>query len=139
MGAVFALFAAFYYWTPKIIGKTSNELLGNIHFWTLFVGVIKLAPILGHYKIYLNKILFDTRKSLSLLNNNKLNSEKDNYSVDFIYYKLGQFKLKIFLFKFFTLTKNYLKAQLVEVNNSENKITHVGKSGIRNSLKSKLI
>lgn len=39
MGAVFALFAAFYYWTPKIVGKTINELLGNIHFWTLFVGV----------------------------------------------------------------------------------------------------
>jgi cytochrome c oxidase subunit 1 len=39
MGAVFALFAGFYFWAPKILGKTSNELLGNIHFWTLFVGV----------------------------------------------------------------------------------------------------
>lgn len=39
MGAVFALFAGFYYWTPKIVGKTYNELLGKIHFWTLFVGV----------------------------------------------------------------------------------------------------
>ncbi len=39
MGAVFALFAGFYYWSPKIIGKLPNELLGNIQFWTLFVGV----------------------------------------------------------------------------------------------------
>lgn len=39
MGAVFALFAGFYYWTPKIIGKTYNEVLGRIHFWTMFVGV----------------------------------------------------------------------------------------------------
>jgi cytochrome c oxidase subunit 1 len=39
MGAVFALFAAFYFWTPKILGKTFNENLGRIHFWTLFVGV----------------------------------------------------------------------------------------------------
>jgi len=39
MGAVFALFAGFYYWTPKIIGLTYNELLGKIHFWTMFVGV----------------------------------------------------------------------------------------------------
>nr|YP_010697847.1 cytochrome c oxidase subunit 1 [Phellinidium ferrugineofuscum]WCF76808.1 cytochrome c oxidase subunit 1 [Phellinidium ferrugineofuscum] len=39
MGAVFALFAGFYYWTPKIIGRTYNEFLGKIHFWTLFVGV----------------------------------------------------------------------------------------------------
>ena len=39
MGAVFAVFAGFYYWAPKIIGKTYNELLGKIHFWTLFIGV----------------------------------------------------------------------------------------------------
>ena len=39
MGAVFALFAGFYYWSPKIIGKVYNDFLGKIHFWTLFVGV----------------------------------------------------------------------------------------------------
>lgn len=39
MGAVFALFAGFYYWTPKIVGRTYNELYGKIHFWTLFFGV----------------------------------------------------------------------------------------------------
>jgi cytochrome c oxidase subunit 1 len=39
MGAVFALFAGFYYWAPKIIGRTYNEFLGKVHFWTLFVGV----------------------------------------------------------------------------------------------------
>lgn len=45
MGAVFALFAGFYYWEAKIIGKTYNELLGNIHFWTLFVGVLQIVQI----------------------------------------------------------------------------------------------
>jgi len=39
MGAVFAIFSAFYYWGPKIIGKTFNDNLGKIHFFTLFVGV----------------------------------------------------------------------------------------------------
>jgi len=39
MGAVFALFAGFYYWTPKIVGKVFNDLHGKIHFWALFVGV----------------------------------------------------------------------------------------------------
>jgi cytochrome c oxidase subunit 1 len=39
MGAVFALFAAFYYWIGKITGNSYNELLGQIHFWSLFVGV----------------------------------------------------------------------------------------------------
>ena len=39
MGAVFALFAGFYFWTPKIIGLSYNEFLGKVHFWTLFIGV----------------------------------------------------------------------------------------------------
>jgi cytochrome c oxidase subunit 1 len=39
MGAVFGLFAGFYYWAPKIVGRTYNELLGRIHFWVLFIGV----------------------------------------------------------------------------------------------------
>jgi heme/copper-type cytochrome/quinol oxidase subunit 1 len=39
MGAVFGIFAGFYYWAPKIIGKSYSEKLGNIHFWLLFVGV----------------------------------------------------------------------------------------------------
>jgi len=39
MGAVFALFAGFYFWAPKIVGLIYNELLGKIHFWALFVGV----------------------------------------------------------------------------------------------------
>jgi heme/copper-type cytochrome/quinol oxidase subunit 1 len=39
MGAVFGLFAGFYYWAPKVIGRTINDFLGKIHFWTLFVGV----------------------------------------------------------------------------------------------------
>lgn len=39
MGAVFALFAGFYYWAPKITGRNFNDFLGKIHFWTLFIGV----------------------------------------------------------------------------------------------------
>jgi cytochrome c oxidase subunit 1 len=39
MGAVFALFAAFYYWIGKISGLQYPETLGQIHFWITFVGV----------------------------------------------------------------------------------------------------
>jgi cytochrome c oxidase subunit 1 len=39
MGAVFAMFAAYYFWSPKIIGKSYNEHLAHIHFWVMFVGV----------------------------------------------------------------------------------------------------
>jgi cytochrome c oxidase subunit 1 len=39
MGAVFALFAAWYYWIGKITGNNYPEILGKIHYWTTFVGV----------------------------------------------------------------------------------------------------
>jgi cytochrome c oxidase subunit 1 len=35
---VFAMFAGFYFWWPKLTGKMLDERLGKIHFWTLFVG-----------------------------------------------------------------------------------------------------
>jgi cytochrome c oxidase subunit 1 len=39
MGAVFAVFAGFYYWLAKIIGIQYSETLGQIHFWSFFLGV----------------------------------------------------------------------------------------------------
>ncbi|MFB7026226.1 MULTISPECIES: cytochrome c oxidase subunit I [unclassified Streptomyces] len=35
---VFATFAGFYFWWPKMTGKMLDERLGKVHFWTLFVG-----------------------------------------------------------------------------------------------------
>jgi cytochrome c oxidase subunit 1 len=39
MGAVFAMFSAWYYWVPKILGLNYNILLSKIQFWALFIGV----------------------------------------------------------------------------------------------------
>jgi cytochrome c oxidase subunit I len=39
MGAVFGIFAGFYYWFNKITGKNYIEILGQIHFWLFFFGV----------------------------------------------------------------------------------------------------
>ena len=39
MGAVFSLFAGFYYWFPKMSGRMHSELLSHLHFWVFFVGV----------------------------------------------------------------------------------------------------
>jgi cytochrome c oxidase subunit 1 len=39
MGAVFALFAAWYFWSPKAEGLTYNDRKGRLHFWGLFIGV----------------------------------------------------------------------------------------------------
>src|SRR3954469_15596492 len=35
---VFAMFAGFYFWWPKMTGTMLNETLGKIHFWTLLIG-----------------------------------------------------------------------------------------------------
>jgi cytochrome c oxidase subunit I len=35
---VFAMFAGFYFWWPKITGRMLDERLGKIHFWLLFIG-----------------------------------------------------------------------------------------------------
>jgi len=37
-GILFTLFAAFYYWFPKMSGRMLDETLGRLHFWLLFVG-----------------------------------------------------------------------------------------------------
>jgi cytochrome c oxidase subunit 1 len=39
LGAVFALFSAWYYWIPKIIGLNYNVFFGKVHFMILFIGV----------------------------------------------------------------------------------------------------
>jgi len=39
LGAVFAIFAAFYYWIGKMSGRTYPEWAGKVHFWTTFIGV----------------------------------------------------------------------------------------------------
>jgi hypothetical protein len=93
MGAVFALFAGFYYWAGKIVGKQYNEVLGQIHFWIMFIGVKGLAPlkfclILGIAILF---IIIKLRVVIVLMFN--------------------------FIIKHIGLTKNYLFAKLVEVKN----------------------
>jgi heme/copper-type cytochrome/quinol oxidase subunit 1 len=38
LGAVFSIFAGFYYWGGKITGYQYPEHLGQVHFWMIFVG-----------------------------------------------------------------------------------------------------
>jgi cytochrome c oxidase subunit 1 len=35
---VFAMFAGFYFWWPKMTGRMLDDRLGKWHFWTLFIG-----------------------------------------------------------------------------------------------------
>jgi cytochrome c oxidase subunit 1 len=38
LGAVFAIFAGWYYWFPKMTGYEYSEFLGKLHFWLTFIG-----------------------------------------------------------------------------------------------------
>ena len=39
LGATFGIFAAWYYWFPKMSGYMYSETIGKLHFWVTFVGV----------------------------------------------------------------------------------------------------
>ena len=39
-GAVFTIFAAIYYWFPKITGRMLSEGLGKLSFWLMFFGFL---------------------------------------------------------------------------------------------------
>ncbi|MEK9671881.1 MAG: cytochrome c oxidase subunit I [Rhodospirillaceae bacterium] len=39
LGAVFAIFAGWYYWIGKMSGRQYDETLGRLHFWVTFIGV----------------------------------------------------------------------------------------------------
>lgn len=39
LGAVFAIFAGWYYWFGKMFGVTYSEFIGKLHFWVTFIGV----------------------------------------------------------------------------------------------------
>ena len=39
LGAVFAIFAGWYYWFPKMTGYMYSEFVGQLHFWIMFIGV----------------------------------------------------------------------------------------------------
>ena len=48
LGAVFAIFAGWYYWFGKMTGRMYNELLGKLHFFVMFIGV-NLIFFLQHF------------------------------------------------------------------------------------------
>jgi cytochrome c oxidase subunit 1 len=39
LGAVFAIFAGWYYWFPKMFGYMYSDNIAKLHFWVMFIGV----------------------------------------------------------------------------------------------------
>ena len=58
VAAIFGMFAASYFWFPKMFGKHLSEPLGKVHFWLTFIGVYAIfmpmhyIGIAGHLRRY---------------------------------------------------------------------------------------
>jgi cytochrome c oxidase subunit 1 len=42
VASIFGMFAALYFWFPKMFGRYMNESLGKFHFWVTFIGVYSI-------------------------------------------------------------------------------------------------
>ena len=72
LGAVFAIFAGWYYWFPKMFGYEYNEFIAKLHFWTTFIGAnvlffpqhfLGLAHMPRHYADYPEALAYWNRIS----------------------------------------------------------------------------
>ena len=72
LGAVFSIFAGWYYWFPKMTGYMYNEFLGKLHFWLTFIGAnilffpqhfLGLSGMPRHYADYPEAFAFWNRIS----------------------------------------------------------------------------
>jgi len=73
VAAVFGIFAATYYWFPKMFGRMMNETMGKLHFWLTFVGVyaifipFHILGIAGHPRRYADTAWFEFLRPLDPL------------------------------------------------------------------------
>jgi cytochrome c oxidase subunit 1 len=68
-GEIFALFAAIYYWFPKMTGRMYNEKLAKLHFWWMFIGFNVTFTIMHWPGIQgMNRRIADYQHSLDTVN-----------------------------------------------------------------------
>jgi cytochrome c oxidase subunit 1 len=49
VASIFGIFAATYYWFPKMFGRTMNETLAKLHFWLTFIGAYAIFMPMHYY------------------------------------------------------------------------------------------
>lgn len=73
-GSVFGIFAAIYFWFPKMFGRMMNETLGKIHFWPTFIAFnctffpMHILGVGGHMRRIYNPLQYDFLKGLQPIN-----------------------------------------------------------------------
>jgi cytochrome c oxidase subunit 1 len=73
-GSVFGIFAAIYYWFPKMFGRMMNETLGKIHFWPTFIAFnctffpMHILGIGGHMRRIYNPMQYEFLRPLQPVN-----------------------------------------------------------------------
>jgi cytochrome c oxidase subunit 1 len=73
-GSVFGIFAAIYYWFPKMFGRMMHEGLGKIHFWLTFVFFnctffpMHILGVGGHMRRIYNPLQYEFLQSLQPIN-----------------------------------------------------------------------
>jgi cytochrome c oxidase subunit 1 len=69
-GSMFGIFAAIYYWFPKMFGRMMNETLGKIHFWLTFIGFnwtffpMHIIGVGGHMRRIYNPLQYEFLKPM---------------------------------------------------------------------------
>jgi cytochrome c oxidase subunit 1 len=73
-GSVFGIFAAVYYWFPKMFGRMMNDTLGKIHFWGTFIFFnctffpMHILGVGGHMRRIYNPLQYEFLQPLQPIN-----------------------------------------------------------------------
>jgi cytochrome c oxidase subunit I len=73
-GSVFGIFAAIYYWFPKMFGRMMNDMLGKIHFWGTFIFFnctffpMHILGVGGHMRRIYNPLQYEFLQPLQPIN-----------------------------------------------------------------------
>ncbi|MFQ5750678.1 MAG: cbb3-type cytochrome c oxidase subunit I [bacterium] len=64
-GSIFGMFAAIYYWFPKMFGRMMNDKLGKVHFWLSFISFnctffpMHILGVGGHMRRIYNPLQYE--------------------------------------------------------------------------------
>ncbi|HVN86636.1 MAG TPA: cbb3-type cytochrome c oxidase subunit I [Candidatus Binatia bacterium] len=73
-GSIFGIFAAIYYWFPKMFGRMMNDTLGKIHFWPTLIAFnctffpMHILGVGGHMRRIYNPMQYDFLHPLQPIN-----------------------------------------------------------------------